>query len=157
VNAIKVKSVDDFKKVVALRKATLHPNGPWELVHYSFDSFEDSFHLAIFDHNSDKVIACGTLLMEDESEEHSSTVARIRGMAVDGAFQGQGLGGVILDGIIEESHKRRVEKIWCNARSKILDFYIRKGFVSLGSEFITAGGVPHYKLVKTITYKDDLK
>lgn len=144
-------------KVIDLRKSILHPNGPMERVQYSSDSSEKSFHLAIFDEKTDEILACGTLLMEDEEERSSEKTARIRGMAVGEKSQGLGLGAVVLDGLIAESVSRQVDKIWCNARTKILNFYLKKGFVSVGDEFVTAGGVPHYKLVKTISYDDGVK
>ena len=155
-NAIQIKNEEDFNKVVGLRKSILHPDGPWGRVRYDSDSRADSFHLAIFaeDH---EVLACGSLLMEDESEIESSTIARIRGIAVSEKSQGMGLGKIILKGLLEESERRRVQKIWCNARSAILKFYLQEDFKSVGDEFITAGGIPHYKLIKTISYSENIR
>ena len=154
--ATRVTSKDLFKKIIELRKSILHPDGPIERVQYAADHSEETVHLAIFDENN-VILACGTMLMEDESEGSSKSVGRIRGMAVSESSQGKGLGAVILDGLIDEAIERKVQKIWCNARSKILKFYFKRDFESVGDEFITAGGVPHFKLIKSITYKDKLR
>ena len=153
-----ISTEEDFKKVIDLRKSILHPKGPIDRIHYPSDSDQTrSYHLVIFDEQKNEILACGTLLMEDEGENPSTKIARIRGMAVSEKFQGLGFGALILDGLIKESIRRRVEKIWCNARTKILNFYLKKGFVSVGDEFVIAGGIPHYKLLKTISYKDEIK
>lgn len=151
-----MSSKDLFKKIVDLRKSILHPNGPVERVQYAADLSDETLHLAIFDEN-DQIIACGTMLMEDESERPSTSIGRIRGMAVNEAFQGKGLGAIILDGLIDVAIDRKVQIIWCNARTKILNFYFKRDFKSEGDEFITPGGIPHFKLIKTITYNDKLK
>jgi len=151
--ALLIQTKEEFKKIIDLRKSILHPDGPLERVLYSADAESSSIHMAVFDEGQN-VIACGTMLMEDETEKISSHTGRIRGMAVSESSQGLGLGGAILDALIEEARVRKVTKIWCNARTKILNFYLKRGFVSEGEEFVTAGGVPHFKLVKTITYAD---
>ena len=150
--AVLVQSPERLKKIIDLRKVTLHFDGPMERVFYSRDQNKDSIHVAIFD-ESESIMACGSLLMEDETGFESVDVGRIRGMAVSEKFQGRGLGGLVLDTLIVEAEARRVSKIWCDARTKILNFYIKRGFVSTGNEFVTASGIPHYKLVKTMGFR----
>lgn len=146
-----VKSQEQLKKIIDLRKAILHPDGPMERVLYPADGSETAIHVAIISEDGD-VMACGSMLMEDESEKESTHIGRIRGMAVSEKSQGKGLGGIVLESLLAEAKSRKVTKIWCNARTKILNFYLKRGFVSSGDEFITAGGIPHYRLVKSMVY-----
>lgn len=149
--AEKIKS-KDFEIMVQLRQKVLHPDGVRERVLYAFDDHEESFHLGIFSKEGE-LAACGSLLPESEGLKFSTSICRIRGMAVDPHFQKQGLGGLILEGLLEEAVRNKRSKVWCNARSSILDFYLRKDFLKAGEEFILPPNIPHYKLVKTLLKK----
>ena len=151
-----VRTSEDFKKVIDLRKSILHPKGPFSRIQYPLDHDQGSVHLAIFN-DIREILACGTILMEDEQENPSKKIARIRGMAVSKKSQGMGLGTIVLNDLIKESEKQKIEKIWCNARTENLNFYLKRDFISIGDEFVTPSGIPHFKLIKTIVYKDSVQ
>ena len=147
----KIKS-SEFNTVIDLRQNILHPGGERSRVLYPFDDHKETIHLGVFTEDPDagnlKLAACGTLLPEAENLKFSTSVCRIRGMAVDANFQKKGLGQMILNGLLEEALKNKRSKVWCNARSSVLNFYLSKGFVKEGFEFILPPNIPHYKLIK---------
>ena len=159
------KKDTDFEKMIKLRHETLHYKRAKRLVEYEKDSLTSTLHLGVFEDgitntNSEvckpdtKLLACGTIVMEDQNDDLNEEFFRIRGMAVSKDFQGYGLGAKILDGLLEHANKTDfVKSIWCNARSSILPFYLKFGFEVQGSEFITDQGIPHFLLTKSITYK----
>lgn len=131
----------DLPDLVSLRKRVLHPQGPVERVLYPEDKDASTLHLAFEDKG--QMIACGSLIEDLEG-------LRVRGMAVDSSFRGKGLGSKILDEFIQEAQKRGASLIWCNARTRALPLYERKGFQKQGDEFDLPGGGPHYKLILKI-------
>ena len=61
---------------------------------------------------------------------------QLRGMAVDGAHQGQGLGGLLLAAVIRYVKTEKQQTgLWANARHKAVRCYERQGFVVVGEPF----------------------
>ena len=75
---------------------------------------------------------------------------RLRGMATDPSVRGTGVGSALLQRGLAEARAAGVEVAWCNARTVALAFYRRHGFESVGAEFVTAHGVPHYVMWRTL-------
>ncbi len=145
--------VEVMDEIIRLRKQVLHPEGPVERVIYKNDNLKDSVHFVV--RLNSKLIGTGSVFPEDESESFSFNDWRIRGMAVDQNFRGQGLGQKIVSAIIEHVNSNSILKskgqiIWCNARIEALSLYQRFGFIAEKGEFIIPGSGPHRRLRLTL-------
>lgn len=149
-------NLEIMDEIIALRKKVLHPHGPVERVIYKSDALQGSAHFVLF--HDGKIIGTGTVQPEDESEKVSTSSWRIRGMAVDPEYQGQGLGQKIVAAIIQyvtayvtddnaasDDHPP-ARLIWCNARVSALNLYQRFGFIAEPGEFIIPNSGPHRRL-----------
>ena len=129
-----------------LRQKVLRPHqGLGEMV-YPNDDHPDCYHLGAV--QEDQVIGIGSLYHEDRQGKFGLGEWRIRGMAVDPAVKGSGLGGKILLRLIEYGESKSGKLIWCNARTTACGFYERYGFEKEGPEFDIPGIGPHYVMVK---------
>lgn len=136
----------DLEQIVYLRKEVLHPKGPLSRVTYAKDLHSETLHIGCKDKEG-ALTAVGTLIPESEREEYSSSVFRLRGMAVKESLRGQGLGSQILDYFIDYARDKKAIKIWCNARVHVLSLYERRGFKKVGETFDVPGSGPHYKMI----------
>jgi amino-acid N-acetyltransferase len=77
----------------------------------------------------DHVIGCGALhvLWDD--------LAEVRTLAVDPARLGQGVGGLLLERLLEQARERRVNRVFCLTFE--VPFFTRHGFVPLGGTPVT--------------------
>ncbi|MFJ3054750.1 GNAT family N-acetyltransferase [Herbaspirillum sp. NPDC087042] len=63
-------------------------------------------------------------------------------MAVRRAGRGQGVGGAVLQALIQAARERGDREVVLNAQTHAAPFYARHGFVREGEEFMEAG-IPH--------------
>jgi len=91
-----------------------------------------------------------TLLHEPEPECGTAYDWRLRGMAVDPDLRRHGIGGMLLDASCEHAKSIGGHRIWCNARSPAVSFYIRHGFQIIGDEFVLNTIGPHYRMWKSL-------
>ena len=74
---------------------------------------------------------------------------QLRGMAVDPARQGQGVGRALL-----EEGAARLGPLWAHARDAALGFYERLGWVVEGEGYVHGVmGLPHHRVVRPETRK----
>lgn len=71
-------------------------------------------------------------------------------MAVLIEFQGKGVGFNLIKYAQEFLYKKRINLVWCNARTTAINFYIKNGFSIQGSEFVIEGVGPHYVMYKNL-------
>ena len=70
---------------------------------------------------------------------------RLRGMAVDDHYRGQGIGRALVQAVQVAILQQQAERyLWCNARLVAVDFYQRLGFIKIGQEFTVKDIGPHY-------------
>ena len=75
---------------------------------------------------------------------------QLRGMAVDPARQGTGLGRVLVDAAVERLRAAGVRRLWCNARDDAVPFYERLGWRVTGAGFVDEQlGIPHHPMELT--------
>ena len=103
----------------------------------------ESFHCMALD-NQNSVIAVGSIQPTD------SKAMRIRYMAVNAKFRRIGVGGLIINKLMDYAIERNSPTCWLNARSTAVDFYRRHGFVVL-SEVGTDLKVPHFKMEASLS------
>ena len=93
-----------------------------------------SLHAVVLD-EAGRAIGTGRLLPD----------CHIGRMAVTSAMRGAGIGGAILDALMQEARKRGDKAVLLNAQIHAEAFYARHGFVREGQEFIEAG-IPHIRM-----------
>src|SRR5207245_1459574 len=69
---------------------------------------------------------------------------QVRGMAVDPAVQGRGVGRLLLDGGVARARGAGVSRLWAHGRDSALGFYQRLGWSVVGDGYVTAIGLPHH-------------
>jgi predicted GNAT family N-acyltransferase len=94
-------------------------------------------HALVFD--CEEAVATGRLLPD----------GHIGRMAVRKPARGQGIGGMILDALIEQARWRGDRAVMLNAQTHAEPFYARYGFVREGEEFMEAG-IPHVHMRRVL-------
>jgi len=86
-----------------------------------------------------RVVATGRLLPD----------GHIGRMAVRRAVRGAGVGGAVLQALIDEAARRGLREVALAAQTHALDFYLRHGFEAVGEVFMEAG-IPHRAMRRTV-------
>ena len=79
----------------------------------------------------------------------SSTVAKLRQMAVAPDRQREGVGATLIRSVEKSLADRGYEVIEMNAREVVMGFYQSLGYTSVGERFVEVG-IPHFKMSKQI-------
>ena len=69
-------------------------------------------------------------------------------VAVIKEWRRKGVGRALLDMLLVVANKMGNEEVKLNAQTRVLDFYLRRGFVAQGKEFMEAG-IPHVAMTRT--------
>lgn len=80
------------------------------------------------------VVGCVLLWLPQGKDE-----AQLLQMAVEPAFQGQGVGRLMMAALLQAARDRRRRRIWCHARIGVVPFYHKLGFQPLGETFQEVG------------------
>ena len=136
------KSEKTLDAIVDLRYAVLRKlwNKPKETV---TDDLEATSVNAFIQFNN-KVIACGRL------QNNGNGIGQIRYMAIDNAFQGQGLGKLIIKKLEEEAKNIGLRVIELQARENAVEFYKASGYIVKEKSFILWDIIQHYLMTKSI-------
>jgi len=97
-------------------------------------------HIAAFDDN--KIVGCGRLHFNNHEE------AKIRFMAILDSYRNQGIGGIILEELIETARKKGARYIILDAREDAVNFYKKHGFKTIEEGHRLFGSIPHWKMTK---------
>ena len=76
---------------------------------------------------------------------HSEHEMQIRYMAVDKAYQRNGVGSGIIQNLLSHAHKRQVSRCWLNARLEACPFYECVGFENKGA-IESDLNIPHFRM-----------
>jgi predicted GNAT family N-acyltransferase len=93
-----------------------------------------------------KVVGTGRLLPR---EENAGAVAHIGRMAVLAECRGKGIGGRILESLIDKARERGDKLIALSAQVHAVEFYRSHGFEPMGEIYADAG-IPHRKMRRAI-------
>ena len=74
--------------------------------------------------------------------------AHIGRMAVLKEWRRKGVGSAMLDVLLVVANKKGYGEVKLNAQTRVLNFYLRKGFAPHGEEFMDAG-IPHIAMTRT--------
>lgn len=138
-------SLDD---VLGLRARVLRPGQAVEAAVFPCDAQPDTRHWAAW--RAGGVVAVATVAREPLPEDRPLTAPvdprpgwQLRGMAVDGALQGTGVGRRLLDAVVADVGA----PLWCNARLRAVPFYARAGWRVVSDRFEVTGIGPHHRMV----------
>ncbi|PHR92726.1 MAG: GNAT family N-acetyltransferase [Leeuwenhoekiella sp.] len=131
----------------AVRHPVLREGKPAESCAMPGDEAEDTLHFGLFD--VEKLIGVVSL-MNNSKPQFTGKQYQLRGMGVLSAYQGQKLGNLLVDEAEKHLQNQGVELLWCNARIKALNFYLRKGFSIEGEPFEIENVGTHYLLFKKL-------
>ena len=107
---------------------------------------ERDLHFVITVDRPNNVLAYGRL------GQNSIDEFQIYQMVVEPEYQGQGLGKLILQVLIEAATNQGASRLVLNARVTKINFYQKSGFESIGEVFASSStGVPHIKMQKDIS------
>ena len=135
-----------------LRSRVLRPAGvlPGDL--------PDAVHLAWVDAGGGGVLACAVLRAEPPVlalPGAGGPCWRLRGMAVEPARQGTGLGATVLDAVLAHIATAGGGLLWCNARTPAQNFYARAGFASAGDVWVDPEIGPHVVMWRRVEPASD--
>lgn len=125
----------------ALRQQILRPNQTLADMDYPGDGSAETLHLGAFDGHT--LVGIASLYQEAMPRDPKSGDWRLRGMAVDPAIQGSGVGRKLLEAAITYVRAHGGERFWCNARTPAAGFYKRFGLVECGEIFDLIAIGPH--------------
>ena len=135
--------------VMQLRVAVLREGTPATDCNYPEDDYPDVVHFAIFHEGT--AIATSSWFMKECPEKPGIAAIQLKGMAVAGHLQGEGLGALLVEAGIALAIERGAAIAWARARDSALGFYERLGFVSTGDGFIDGPtAMPHHIVVRTL-------
>ena len=135
--------------VMQLRIAVLREGTPATDCNYPEDSYPDVVHFGIVHEGT--AIATSSWFMKECPEKPGITAMQLKGMAVAGHLQGEGLGALLVDTGIALAIERGATIAWARARDSALGFYERLGFVSTGDGFMDGPtAMLHHIVVRTL-------
>ncbi len=109
--------------------------------HYPGEESEESLHLcAMID---DEVVGCASWLPEAATFKEAQKTYRLRGMATDPNFRGQGIGKRLIEESLRILKGKGVDLVWCNAREVAFPFYEKMNFKYHGTLFELPQIGPH--------------
>jgi N-acetylglutamate synthase-like GNAT family acetyltransferase len=134
---------NELNAILKLRYTILRE--PWnQPASTATDELEEKSINAYISDNNGNVIACGRL------QENENKIGQIRFMAVDGSFQGKGLGKLIVDYLEKRGKDLELRSIELQARENAVKFYESCGYKIKEKSFLLWGQIQHYLMEKNI-------
>ncbi len=125
---------------VAVRHAVLRAGMPLETVEIPGDRAAVWFGVL---HRGEVLGTAG--LFEEDSPDGDSRM-RLRGMATTEIIRGSGLGGMLMDAVLDHARSQGVDSVWCSARTPAAGFYLHRGFNAVSDEYDVDGIGPHLRM-----------
>jgi ribosomal protein S18 acetylase RimI-like enzyme len=126
-----------------MRQRVLRPHQTIDEMVYDGDTSSDTFHLAAMDPTG-QVLGIASYYHDPHPLTPSPSDWRLRGMAVEPALQGKGLGSILIQAGIKHIREQGGQRLWCNARVSAQGFYEKLGFTAEGDVFENVPIGPHY-------------
>lgn len=136
-----------IEEILDLRHRVLRPGRPAQEARFDGDSDPAARHFGAFTTDTPseaRCLACLSFLPEDYA---SRPAMRLRGMATDEPWQGQGLGRALLSLGCSQMRDLGASLLWCHARTEAVDFYRRMGWRTDSEIFLIPGVGPHRRMV----------
>jgi GNAT superfamily N-acetyltransferase len=125
-------------EVVDLRMRVLRPGKPRADAVWDGDAEPDARHW-VAEHD-DRIVGIASVIRRKGADGGDW---QLRGMAVDPAHQGHGVGRAVLDALVAEV----AAPMWCNARVTAIPFYEKAGWKVTSDVFDTGVG-PHRRMTR---------
>lgn len=93
-----------------------------------FISQLDKHHTIFVIEKQQKIICCGTILIESKLLHNFGKVGHIEDVITDSQFRGQGLGKKIIESLVNYGRQQECYKIILNCTNKNILFYEKCGF-----------------------------
>lgn len=140
-----------INKVLELRQKNLKPFLTLAECKNSEDDNVLTKHFGIFYNNN--CVSVATVFPESHKDFQCGNPYRLRGMATDSQFRGQGFGSILLMHAFDYLKDIKCDLLWCNARLKALNFYKQNGFHAQSEIFELPQIGPHIVMYKRIIPK----
>lgn len=115
---------------------------------FAEDDQPGTMHFGVVEEEDGRPLAIASVVPMDCPVRPARTAWRVRGMAVDPAQRGRGLGGRLLEEIETRAVADGVEVLWADGRDAALAFYRRHGWTVVGEGYLTADtGLPHHRII----------
>ena len=131
-----------IESIIELRYTILRK--PWDKPKETVTDDLEANSINAFIQFNNNVIACGRL------QNNGNGIGQIRYMAIDSAFQGQGLGKLIIKKLEEEAKKIGLTLIELQARENAVEFYKACGYTVKEKSFFLWDIIQHYLMTKSI-------
>jgi GNAT superfamily N-acetyltransferase len=132
-------------EIIDLRHSVLRAGLPRQSAIFEGDDDSQAVHLAV--REDGKIIGCGTMVL---NEWEGRPAIQVRGMAVDPAYRGTGVGVALLWEIERLARKRGITLLWANCRTPAVPFYSKAGWSKVSDEFEIPTAGPHFKMVRRL-------
>lgn len=137
-------TAEELKAIIDLRDKILRQ--PWSQPRETAtDELEETSINAFIADENGQVIACGRL------QENANKVGQIRYMAVDSAYQGKGLGKLIVQFLEDKAKEKKLIKIELQARENAVHFYKANHYSVKEKSFLLWGIIQHFLMEKNLT------
>lgn len=99
---------------------------------------DGSLHLAAYD--GERLVGAGNVRPLPDG------TWRVRGMAVEPAYRGRGVGAAVLAALLDHVEAHAGGTVWCHARTGARTLYERAGFVVVGEPWVDPDIGPHVRM-----------
>ncbi len=130
-----------------LRHRILRPHQTIQDCIFPQDARLDTFHVGAVTRDG-LVLGIATFHEEVFPDIKSELPYRLRGMATDLEYHGQGIGRRVLEFGMKELKARGCDLLWCNAREIAFPFYENLGLIYFGPMFDIQTLGPHKVMYK---------
>lgn len=137
-----------------LRRRVLRAGRGEAAVAFVGDDDPEALHLAVVDEDA-RVLAVASVLPASTDHRLGRRAVRLRGMAVEPAHQGRGLGSVLLEAVVQRARALGAEVVWAAGRDGALGFYRRRGWTVEGEGYLAADDLPHHTVVYDVEPQAD--
>lgn len=76
---------------------------------------------------------------------------KIGRLAVVVAWRRHGVGGAMLEALVNEAYAQRLKRVYLHAQSQAISFYTKHGFHAEGAAFVEAD-IPHVKMTRELEH-----
>ena len=115
----------ELDELLELRKRVLTPGHPGRPVVWPYDN-DSAAHYGMF--VDALLVGCVSLTPQQMPLRPAAQPSHLHSMAVEPAYQGRGLGRLMLAMVLELIRARGADLIWATARPSAIGFYQRCGF-----------------------------
>jgi GNAT superfamily N-acetyltransferase len=134
-----------------LRRRVLREGMENKGVNFPSDHHPEALHLAVVD--GDVIVAVASYTPESTPLRPGARAVRLRGMAVEAAWRGRGVGRLLMRVACERLRGAGFDLLWANARDSALGFYEGLGMEVVGDGFDSVG-LPHHVVVRALADPD---